>query len=230
MSHEVIAKVQTDYNGELTIAKTEDGRFLLLLYGNDEVGAINMRDPDKLYGFSEIIYRTVDFLRPTNIFMIGHGVGILSRKFFMSGYRSKVAEIDEKMVHISRNYFGFNGDNVVVGDGYEILMSEPDRSFDYILLDAFIDASVPNKFISLDFMNLVRKKLTSDGFFVVNHVGKLFAMDERTNEIKNMLKIYFPHVTIFTNVAEPDQRGNFIFIAGPQKLNKEIETQRFFQV
>lgn len=220
--------METKFNKSLSLV--EKGGFRILSHNGNDIGAVNIENPDKLYGYPQLIYHIIEQISPKNIFMIGHGVGTLSRAFIRGGFNSKVIEIDEEMYEISRKYFGFDGNTVMIGDGFEYLQLEHDQSLGVVVVDAFIDSRVPRKFLSTQFLQVVTQKLLSDGFLIMNFIGKSIDVDNETMELTCNLQQTFPHMTTFTNVRDKDQLGNFIFVAGQSVFDKKINTERFFQV
>jgi spermidine synthase len=105
-----------------------------------------------------------------DVFVIGHGIGTISSHF--SEKRFKVAELNDKVVELSKRFFGYSMDNVIVGDGRHILGSEKQHAYDYIILDAFTDRGTPRHLTSKEFFRITKEKLDSQGSIIMNLMGR----------------------------------------------------------
>ncbi|MBC8081125.1 MAG: fused MFS/spermidine synthase [Gorillibacterium sp.] len=166
-------------NHEITVCDTaelygEKGHFRILQFTNEAIqGAMDLADPDRIvFEYPRAIIHLMEFNAPLleNVFVIGHGIGTIARYF--SGKRFKIAEQSEVVVKLSRKYFGYREDNVLIGDGRRILENEASRTYDFIVLDAFTEKGTPQHLISREFFRLTREKLDSRGSIVMNLMGK----------------------------------------------------------
>lgn len=167
------------HHHEITVYDTaelygEKGTFRVLQFSNKAVqGAMDLNDPKRiLFEYSKAIIHLMEFNDPSfeDAFVIGHGIGTIAGHF--ADRRFKVAELDGKVVELSKQYFGYAADNVIVGDGRRILAGERPRAFDYIILDAFTDQGTPRHLISKEFFRLTGDKLASGGFIILNLMGR----------------------------------------------------------
>lgn len=175
---QVLFKELSD-NLELTVYDTaelygEKGSFRVLQFSDEAVqGAMDLQHPERIVlEYPRAIIHLMEYNDPSfeDVFIIGHGIGTIAGHF--AGKRIKAAELDAKVVEVSRTYFGFRNDNVVVGDGRRILESEAPQVYDYIVLDAFTDKGTPRHLISREFFRMTREKLAPQGFIMMNLFGK----------------------------------------------------------
>ena len=108
------------------------GRFRVLQFGDNAVqGAIDVRHPDRIVlEYPREIVRLIRERTPEadRIFMIGHGIGTIASRFRED--QCCVAEIDAEIVELSRTYFQYGWNNVVIGDGRALLEQQADESCD----------------------------------------------------------------------------------------------------
>ncbi|GAA3411349.1 spermidine synthase [Paenibacillus hodogayensis] len=177
----------------------EKGKFRTLQFSDEAVqGAIDLNNPGRiLFEYVRGIVHLMEFNSPffEDAFVIGHGIGTVARHF--AERRVKAAELDAKVVSISRDYFGYAGDRVVVGDGRRILEEEADRAYDYIVLDAFTEKGTPSHFTSREFFSLALSKLDPRGAVIMNLFGKS-GHHERIQAIHATLGEQFAYTKSFT--------------------------------
>ncbi|MBM4267680.1 MAG: hypothetical protein FJ144_13880 [Deltaproteobacteria bacterium] len=104
--------------------------------------------------------------------VIGLGGGALPPLFASWGVESVVVEIDPEVVTVDEDYFDFDtsATEVVIADGRQYLAAT-DRSFDYIVLDAFAGEVIPAHLLSTQMIDLVQQRLRPDGVLLVNFGG-----------------------------------------------------------
>ncbi|MBP1991775.1 spermidine synthase [Paenibacillus eucommiae] len=166
-------------NHEITVYDTtelygEKGKFRVLKFSNEAVqGAMDLNNPQRiLFEYPRAIIHLMEFNEPSfeNVFVIGHGIGTIAGYF--SEKRFKIAELDGKVAELSKRFFGYNKDNVIIGDGRHILGSEEPQTYDFIILDAFTEKGTPRHLLSSEFFNMTREKLESRGAVIMNIMGR----------------------------------------------------------
>jgi spermidine synthase len=181
----------------------ETGRFRVLQFSGEAVqGALDLDHPRRVvFEYPRAMIHLMEAGDPyfEEVFLIGHGIGTIAGYF--AEKRFKVAEINERVVEFSRTHFGYNQDNVLIGDGRSLLEGEPDRSYDYILLDAFTAAGTPAHFTSLEFFELTGAKLNGHGSVIMNLMGRS-GNDRLIGAIHTTLSEVYPHTRTFALPAE----------------------------
>lgn len=177
----------------------EEGDFRILQFSDEAAqGAIDRTDPKRiLFEYPRAILHLMELndREYEDVFVIGHGIGTLAGS--IPGKRVKVAEISSEIVEISRTYFGYDQDNVRIGDGRELLEEEPREAFDYIVVDAFTEQGTPPHLTSLEFFQLSKERLDHEGAVILNLIGK-HGNDRRLNAIHTTLSAVYPYTKAFS--------------------------------
>lgn len=210
------------------------GDFRYLTFGNNDSiqGMMDMKQPENLIlDYTRNISEILKAYSPDNqkVFLIGHGIGTLTRQFEKEKKEVKVAEIDKDVLEVSRNYFQYNGNSVEIGDGRKILNEQTER-YDVIVLDAYHDTfQIPFHLISKEFLHLSHKKLQEDGILIINAIGT--PKDDILIESMNTtLKSIYPNVYIFAE-EEVDKLQNLIIVGSKKPLDeKKIKGQHRVKV
>lgn len=222
------------YVNETDYFDGQQGKFRYLSFGNDDTiqGIMNMKQPDQLVlDYAKNVWRISNTYVPEskNVFMIGHGIGTLTRQFEIGKKQVKVAEIDKDVLRVSRDYFQYQGNSVEIGDGRKIL-NEQIQKYDVIVLDAYNNTKqIPFHLISKEFFSLTNEKLQEDGILIINAIGT--PNDDIVIESMNTtLKSVYPHVYIFSQGKKGDLQ-NLTIVGSKNPLDdKKIKGQRIIQV
>jgi len=208
----------------------EKGAFRALRFADDAVqGALDLNDPSRIVlEYPRAILHLLEANDPDyeSVFLIGHGVGTLGTA--LKNKRCTIAEIEEAVLDASRRFFGYDLDNVVVGDGRETLSREPDGTFDYIVLDAFTDEGTPRHLTSLEFFRLCRRKLQPRGSIALNLIGK-GEQNERVRSALTTLQQEFPYTRAFRlpSPGAADLR-NFVLIGRTSPIRCQLRAMAGF--
>ncbi|ANS74274.1 spermidine synthase [Paenibacillus yonginensis] len=212
--HHHIAVYETD---ELDGQK---GRFRVLQFASQaNQGALDMDNPDRiLFEYPKAIIHLMEHNVPDfeEVFMIGHGIGTLSRYF--SEKNVTVSELDPVIVQISQTYFGYSLNNVQTGDGRALLEHQPAGKFDYVVLDAFDAEGTPRHLVSTAFFQTIADKLKPEGSVLINLTGRA-GHDHLLGAIGETMGRHFAYTRAFSLKA--DSRGdvvNFILAGSARPL------------
>lgn len=210
---------------ELTIYDTsklygEKGRFRVLEFSNAAVqGAMDLDNPSRMVlEYPRAMVHLMERNNPEfeSVFVVGHGIGTLST--YLSNRQVKVAELDAEVVELSRTFFGFSGDHVLVGDGRELLKQEASGSYNYIIVDAFTATGTPAHFTSSSFFTMLKDKLHSGGIVLLNVFGRA-GNDRLVNAIHTTLQVHFTYTRSFALPAEtPDEVQNRILVGSDEPI------------
>ncbi|WP_127529869.1 spermidine synthase [Paenibacillus kobensis] len=201
------------------------GKYRILQFADGAVqGAMDMKEPQRVVlEYQRAIIHLMDWNDPDfrSAFLIGHGTGTIAGHY--PGKPFVVAEIDEMVVELSREYFGYRPHNVLIGDGRELLEEQMPNAFDYIILDAFTSKGTPMHLTTLEFFQTVMDKLRSGGAIILNLAGKL-RNDRLSSAIHTTLSETCAYTRVFflpVNGAGMDDSGNMIMIGS----NRPIQAQ-----
>jgi spermidine synthase len=196
----------------------EIGKYRFLQFSDHAIqGAIDLKEPKRVVmEYPRAIMHVMETNDPSfeNVFMIGHGIGTIAGHY--PDKRFVVAEIDEKIVELSRSYFNYSKDNVVIGDGRQILNEQSPGSFDYIILDAFTTEGTPHHLTTLEFFELTKEKLDSNGSIIMNLFGKV-KNDKLINSIYSTLKEIYAYAKAFSLPGEDSADTCNMIIVGSNK-------------
>ncbi|MFC4601297.1 spermidine synthase [Cohnella hongkongensis] len=213
----LLAEIQSPYN-EIAVYETaqldgETGRFRCVRFADGDVqGAMDLRDPQRLVlAYQKALAGLMVRRQPlfASAFMIGYGIGSLSRHF--RGKRIVTAEIDQAVVEVGKRYFGAANDDVRIGDGRLLLEAEPDRSFDFIVLDAFTSRGTPPHLTTESFFRMASDKLRPGGALFLNAMGRP-SDDRHAEAVATTMRQVFADVRCRSLPAERSRdRRNMIF-------------------
>ncbi|MFX3636927.1 MAG: spermidine synthase [Candidatus Pristimantibacillus sp.] len=181
----------------------EIGKYRFLQFADNAVqGAIDLRDPKRIVlEYPRAIVHLMESNDPSfnKVFVIGHGIGTIAGHYPDKNFI--VAEVDEKVVELSRTFFNYNKDNVVIGDGRAILEKEESDTLDYIILDAFTKEGTPLHLTTMEFFEITKEKLKARGSIILNLMGKT-SNDRLINAIHSTLSETYPHTKAFVLPGE----------------------------
>lgn len=221
----LLAKEISLFN-EISIYETtqlygEMGKFRCLQFADDAIqGAIDLKDTNRIvlkYQRAIIhlmVYNDSSFEK---VFVIGHGIGTIASHYSDKSFT--IAEIDEKVVELSRLFFNYRLDNVTIGDGRRILSNEERNAFDFIILDAFTDKGTPLHLTTMEFFKMTMEMLDSRGSLIMNLMGKP-KNDRLINAIHTTLRETYPYAKAFSLPAEDETDIRNMIVMGS---NKTIE-------
>jgi spermidine synthase len=196
----------------------EKGRFRVMQFSNKAIqGAMDLNNPQRIvFEYPRAIIHLMELNDGSfeDVFVIGHGIGTIAGYF--SEKRFKVAELDNKIVELSRLCFGYNQDNVVVGDGRHILGEELAKTYDYIILDAFTGKGTPQHLISKEFFGITQDKLTPHGAILLNLIGR-GNDDKQINAIHTTLRESYAYTKVFSPPSKNASDNHNFIIMGRNK-------------
>ncbi|MDQ8734398.1 fused MFS/spermidine synthase [Paenibacillus sp. LHD-38] len=210
-SHEISVYEANQLYGEI-------GKYRFLQFSDHAIqGAIDLKNPKRIVlEYPRAVIHLMERNNPAfeNVFMIGHGIGTIPAND--PDKRFIVAEIDERVVELSRAYFHYQMDNVRIGDGRRLLCEQERSEFDFIILDAFTEAGTPYHLTTLGFFELAKDKLNAKGSIILNLMGKV-KNDKIMNAIYTTLGAAYAYAKVFSLPAEHIADIRNIIIVGSCK-------------
>lgn len=157
------------------------------------VQSIYMKNKEMSGLYYEYALMAPFFMKDTNIdskfklLVLGMGTGTNAKQFkhFFPSSEIEGVEIDQKIVDLSKKYFGLTEEEakVYVNDGRTFLSSKDAGMYDVILIDAYHDITIPFHMATTEFFAEVKKHLNPGGVFMVN----INMRSEENNKIENYL-------------------------------------------
>ena len=155
-----------------------------------------------------------------DVLFVGGG-GFSGPKNFLSMYsdvRMDVVEIDPDVIKAARDYFNLPVDNgsrlMIYNDDARNFLSKTEKKYDLIILDAFSQNYVPFHLMTLEYFQLLDKKLTSDGIIISNNIGSMTG--DRSDIVRAIYKTIsqvFPSLYVFPTEDNPRNLQNIMLAA-----------------
>ncbi len=190
----------------------------LLRQGEMDASYIDLADPAHLefdyMRWTRIVLRAA---RARRVLHVGGGACALARALAAEdpGGRQEVCEIDARVLALAREHFGLRrapGLRVRHVEGRAFVAGQPDRSWDAIVIDAFVDATVPRSLITVQAVAEVARVAP---LALINVVDDRSARD--VSVIAAALACSFEFV--WAVGARP---GNTVLVAGDAPLDLEL--------
>ncbi|MDP4095804.1 fused MFS/spermidine synthase [Paenibacillus sp. P96] len=227
---------ETSENHEIKVYDTtelygEKGSFRVLEFSNQAMqGALDLNHPQRiLFEYPRAIIHLMEYNGPDfeDAFLIGHGIGTIAGYF--ADRRFKVAELDRQVVELSRAYFGSSTEQVMIGDGRELLKGEEADRYDFVIVDAFTEKGTPRHLISREFFRLAAEKLHPDGAVIMNLIGR-GTKDKLIQAIHTTLSTELAYTKAFFLPAEKaTDTQNVILMGGGRPIQLQERHMAGFQ-
>ncbi len=176
-----------NFFGPLQVLETS--RVRLLAHGRTDQGQAlldpaHSREPVGYVGADTGVGRAMRLHargRARSLGVVGLGVGALAA-YAEPGDRLRFYEINPAVEPLARRFFPFlraarARTSVVSGDGRLLLLAEPARSFDVLVVDAFSSDGVPMHLLTLEAFRAYERALVADGVLVINVSSRHFQLE-----------------------------------------------------
>ncbi len=147
--------------------------------------------------------------KPADILVLGMGTGTFAKecRYFFPESRIDGVEIDQKIVDLSKKYFGLRDDEakIYINDGRTFLSSPDAGKYDIVLVDAYHDITIPFHMSTTEFFSQIKEHLKPGGIIMIN----INMRSDKSTEVEdyltqtlrtNMQKVYKFSVPNTTNV------------------------------
>ena len=203
---------------ETSYAEGRQGQFRVLQFADGaEQGVIDLDEPGRIVlAYPRALIQLLDNCEndTRDVFMIGHGVGTIAGNYANSpNVRFISVELDERLAQLSREFFGYTGPEVRIGEGREELSKQAEDSLDCIIVDAFSAKGTPRQLVSLPFVQLAKDRLRASGLMLFN-VGGRMCNDRLIDAMYATLAASYAYVEVFAPAAtSADEVTNILFAA-----------------
>jgi MFS family permease len=158
-------------------------------------------------------------------FFIGGGAYTLPRAWSRRGLDVTVAEIDPDVTRIARRDFWLDdgGMDIIHADARRVLAGMEARRFDVIVGDAFHDIAVPFHLVTREFAELVHRRLSPDGVYMMNVIDHANRRDALLALARTFGDV-FPAVEVWADAEEfrADDRRTYVLLASRVPSGRDI--------
>ena len=173
---DILYRANSNY-GELQVIEYRSGGVVERRYLNDQL-VQNTYDPTTRQSrslFTGALRWLAHAYTPKTerVLCIGMGAGVVPMQFAADGIETDVVEINGASIPMAEEFFDFDVSkvNLTVGDGRQFL-NQTDRTYDAILLDAFLGDSSPSHLMTHEAFVEMRAHLNDHGTLVINSFGE----------------------------------------------------------
>lgn len=218
----------------------EEGGSRILRFNQSRQSGMYLDDPYRLR-FLYTDYTHLAFVfkpNPASVCIIGLGGGSVPKKYRRDypSLRIDVAEIDPEVVDVAKRFFYFKEDplmRVAALDGRVFLTRQRDARYDFVFVDAYYSDAIPFHMTTVEFLNLVKRRLSPDGIVAWNIIGTLDGPRSRLfRSVYKTFRTAFPQVYVFPvggeAAFEGGAMGNLIVVGTPSmaRLSREAFIER----
>ncbi len=190
--------------------------------GSESQSCIDLNHPEKVvFSYQKLVIAGL-MIHPNlkKICILGLGGGTLGmslEKIFPDVDIDQI-EINPEVYEIAKNFFKFNpraGHQVYIEDGLKYLKNfSITTKYDVIIVDAFDQCSIPPSFLTVDFLDSMKRRLNEDGFVILNTFKKSSFVEQE----QRLYRYIFKNIYEMSNLFSLD--GNKIMIASKQPLKR----------
>ena len=185
---------------------TDSGNIRTLYLNGLPHSAMYKDDPNELV-FTYTKYFQLGFVFNNdvkNVLFVGGG-GFSGPKSFLDTYpdvKIDVVEIDPDVIDVAKKYFSLSSDSSRLGifnEDARSFLSNTDQKYDLIVLDAFSKSYVPFHLMTLEYFEILDKRLSPDGIIVSNLIGTLSGdTSDLLRAVYKTMSQVFPTLYVFT--------------------------------
>jgi spermidine synthase len=154
---------------------------------------------EQLFDYVERCMELVRALLPKRVLLIGGGAYVLPKAILqeLPDVELTVVEIDDELLSVSQRFFGFKPTRqtyLYAQDGLDFLETDT-KQYDTILLDVFVDSTIPEDFQTTETAKLLDEKLSPKGTIIMNIIASYHG--PRSGVLRRQLAAWQPH---FANI------------------------------
>ncbi|MCL4390903.1 MAG: fused MFS/spermidine synthase [Candidatus Micrarchaeaceae archaeon] len=176
--------------GRLASAFTRTSRQYSITSAGKKLEIIKYHDGTREVRYNNVVYSRInpksifthsywDYFLPLaylcsnpKILMIGLGGGTIAYQFEkarVQAERFDIVEVDRDMIEIAKVFYPEAKANIIEANGLDYIKGK-DGMYDLIILDAYINYSIPSQFTSREFIGDAYAALTSKGVLAINYL------------------------------------------------------------
>ena len=183
------------YFHNITITENEIGRFI---HYNDTYQAGIINTPYYKGNLPYINYFLLPYFyrnKIDNVLLIGLGTGQIVNdlfKLFPEIKRFDICDIEENIIYLAEKFFGFklnNKSNFYLQDALVFLKSI-NKKYDLIIVDVANNDGIDERFLSEEYINLIKKHLKKSGLFISNLCSSADLNHKKNTIYKYIMNLY----------------------------------------
>lgn len=161
----ITRKLHSNINGNIEITYINGKKVLDSENANYSYGSLQ-----KVMHFA---LQKIDITHINSILILGLGGGsvieTLRKHFYFKGCITAI-DIDPIMIHIAANEYGIcsNKNTQILCEDASIYMSYCSTNFDLIIIDLFVDTTIPQQFLEATFWNQILEHISPEGIILFN--------------------------------------------------------------
>ncbi len=192
----ITKKVHSDFSGILEITWYNGKKHLNTKNANYSYGSLQ-----KILKFG---LEKINLKKVNSVLLLGLGGGSVVetlRKDFNYSKSILAVDIDSAVIKIAKNEFNLKTDQnleIICGDALEFMQINTEQ-FDLIIIDLFINISVPKEFLSIPFWKYILKASSTNGAILFNASLKK-TKSNSLNEVIDYLKTHKYQTEVFEKV------------------------------
>ena len=146
-------------------------------------------------------------------FHIGGGTYSVPRAWADRGIGGiTIAEIDPVVTEVAVDQFWFDpASATILHEDARVALRRSTQTFDVIVGDAFTDIAAPEHLVTRQFFDLVSRRLSPDGVFVMNLLDNLDRLDALAAVVVTLRDV-FPSVEVWTDARPPQAGERRVFV------------------
>lgn len=209
-----IESTSSEYNESLDLFLSK-GRYQLCT--PNAVYSFEDKTTNFMYSFRQLDLWNDDHKK---VLILGFGLGaipVILEKSFNKNWIYTGVDIDSAVIYLVSKYVldDLTSEIEIIETDALNYMSQNEEKYDLICLDIFIDNIIPEDFLTVEFMEMVKDSLNEDGLVLFNHLG--FYPHEITESTHYFNRVFSK---VFPNGHQLKVVNNFIMINDKSKLTQ----------
>lgn len=172
-------ETNTELEHYLVVDRMYEGRPARVLFSGPQRAAqsgIGLDDePDLLFDYNQRLLEIANALYPSRVLVIGGGAFTLPQALVaaLPDTTVDVVELDPGLEDIATRYFGLQKNDrlhITYADGRSFVEQSREQ-YDLIILDVFSELAIPRQFLTIEFIAMLRERLSSRGCVALNIIA-----------------------------------------------------------
>jgi spermidine synthase len=111
------------------------------------------------------------FPKESDMLLLGLGGGVLAQNAISRGMHVDAIELDERIIEVSRKFFGLSDEVQVIQDDARHYINRTDKQYDLIIFDLFRGEETPAHVFTAESISKTRELLKPGGLVLINSNG-----------------------------------------------------------